>query len=441
MSRGIFRMILVLYLIVRWILGTDPGYVYDTQAYKRWAIGAARHGLPAVYEEVDFDYPPLHAYILYPLGKLYLSLAPDAPPGMIPDSGVLTLMIKTPPLIFDLLLAFLLYRLVTRRKLWGARRAGPSAGRWAALLYLWNPVVLLDSGYWGQVDSIHSALIVASLMALGGSALAGSGGLLGLAGMMKPLAAPFAPLVAVAAAARARWRGLAAAFLAGVVTVLAVLLPFLMTGRAKSIIQHLIYDVDLMPYTSVNGHNLWWFIGPWEDANRSLLGPITPIRLGLGLFAVILIAFLVRAWRPLQRARNAASLTDVTLKLGLVIAAAFFYFSTHMHENHMFLAVPLSLALAGRSRRWTWIAVTTTVAVFFNVLLHDIELMRQAPFTWGGPSPIMNLHLDRPFAWTELVATYIDAVLVTIAVGWILWEVWRDLGRRLTSSSGPAARP
>ncbi|MBD3337348.1 MAG: hypothetical protein GF355_17685, partial [Candidatus Eisenbacteria bacterium] len=175
MSRGIFRMILVLYLIVRWILGTDPGYVYDTQAYKRWAIGAARHGLPAVYDEVDFDYPPLHAYILYPLGKLYLSLAPEAPPGMIPDSGVLTLMIKTPPFLFDLLLAFLLYRLVTRRKLWGARRAGPSSGRWAALLYLWNPVVLFDSGYWGQVDSIHSALIVASLMALGGTAMAGSG--------------------------------------------------------------------------------------------------------------------------------------------------------------------------------------------------------------------------------------------------------------------------
>ena len=111
MGQRTFRWILVFYVIIRWILAVQPGYVIDILAYKRWALVGAREGLPALYENVDFDYPPLYGYILYPLGKIYLSLAPETPPGTFPDSTLLTMLLKLPPFIFDSLLALFLYLL------------------------------------------------------------------------------------------------------------------------------------------------------------------------------------------------------------------------------------------------------------------------------------------------------------------------------------------
>jgi hypothetical protein len=75
------------------------------------------------------------------------------------------------------------------------------------------------------------------------------------------------------------------------------------------------------------------------------------------------------------------------------------------------------------------------VAVFLNVILHDLEVTLGPPFTWGGVSPVMNLHLERPFAWGELVGTYLDAALVAVVVGGIYVTTWCKL-RRDSHSSG-----
>ena len=116
--------------------------------------------------------------------------------------------------------------------------------------------------------------------------------------------------------------------------------------------------------------------------------------------------------------------------LAASISGVFFFFSTHMHENHFFMAVPLTLALAMRSRRWFWLFIGTTVAAFLNIVLHDLEVTLGPPFTWGGISPVENLHLHRPFAWGELVGTYLGTILVTLAVAGIYFESWNLLRRK-----------
>jgi Gpi18-like mannosyltransferase len=433
MGQKTFRWILLLYVILRWILAVQPGYVIDILAYKRWALTAAREGIPSIYENVDLDYPPLYAYILYPLGKAYLAVAPETPPGTLPDSTLLTLLIKLPPFLFDMLLAALLYLLVTRRRLWGPQRAGPAWGRWAALIYLFNPAVLWDSAYWGQADAIHSALVVASLFYLSGSRMARSGIALGLAGMMKPLAAPMAPLVAVAAFARDRWKGLLIAGLSGAGLVLLVLLPFILTGRGPSVLNHLLFDVDLMPYTTVNGQNLWWLLGPWQDATAPFLIFLTPTKFGLGMFVILSLLILYRAWPAFRNPADESSYASALFQCGAVIMTVFFFFSTHMHENHLFMAVPLTLALAGRSRKWAWFAAVMSFVVFLNVVLHDYDLnptrriTYYPPFTWGGVSPVENLHQKRLWYWGELIGTYAGAAVTAGLLAAIFWEAWRRL--------------
>jgi Gpi18-like mannosyltransferase len=418
---------LLAYLVLRWFLGTLPGYQVDVLAYKRWAIGAAHNGLSGVYENTDMDYPPLYAYILYPIGAVYLSVEPETPEGRVPDSTLLTLLMKLPPFVFDLLLAGLLYLFVARRKLWGEERAGPRWGRLAAVFYLWNPVVLWDSAYWGQPDGIHSFFVVACLALLGRSHSVGAGASLSAAGMMKPLAAPLVPLVALVAFARDRWRGLLLVALSAVVVALLLFLPFLLTGRGQSVLDRVVLDVEAMPYTSVNGHNYWWIVGPWQDANAPLLGPLSAKHIGMGLFGIFALALLVRAWPWLRRQAAGPGLEAGLFAIAASITGVFFFFSTHMHENHLFMAVPLTAALALRSRRWFWLFLGTTVGVFLNVILHDLEVTLGAPFTWGGVSPVMNLHLERPFAWGELVGTYLDAALIAVVVGGIYVTTWCKL--------------
>ncbi|MBU1702299.1 MAG: DUF2029 domain-containing protein [Candidatus Eisenbacteria bacterium] len=435
MGRRTFSWILIFYIVIRWILAVQPGYIIDTLTYKRWALGAGREGIPSIYDTVDFDYPPLYIYILYPLGKAYLALAAETPLGTIPDSTLLTLLIKLPPFIFDILIAAVLYLLISRRRLWGPQRAGPKWGRWAALIYLFNPAVLWDSAYWGQPDAIHSAFVLASLFFLGGGRAAGSGVALALGGMMKPLAAPIAPLVAVAAFARDRWKGLLTAGLSGVAVVLVLFLPFLMTGRGSSVLNHVLFDVGLMPFTSVNGHNLWWLLGAWRDANTPFFGPLTPKIFGLGLFGLLSLLILYRSWPVFRRAKDDATFTAALIQSAAIITLLFFFFSTHMHENHLFMAVPLTCALAGRSRNWAWLAGMMTFAVFLNVILHDYDpnpmrrITYYPPFTWGGISPFENLHQHRLFAWGELIGTYLGSLITAGLVMAMFREVWRFLGR------------
>lgn len=436
MSGKAFRWLLIAYVILRWILGALPGYQFDINAYKRWAYGAGTSGLAGVYENTDMDYPPLYAYILYPIGAVYRAVTPETPEGVFPDSTVFTLLIKLPPLVFDLLLAALLYWLVSRRRLWGEKRTGPRWGRLAAVFYLWNPLVLWDSAYWGQPDGIHSFFVVACLALLGRSHSAGAGASLSAGGMMKPLAAPFVPLAALVTLARDRWKGLFFLALSGAAVALLLFLPFLLTGRGQSVLDRVVLDVEAMPYTSVNGHNLWWILGPWKDANATLLGPLTAKHIGLGLFGIFTLVLLVRAWPWLRREDSGPALDSGLFALAASIAAVFFYFSTHMHENHFFMVVPLTAALALRSRRWLWLFLGATLAAFLNVLLHDLEVTLVPPFTWGGASPVMNLHLQRPFAWGELIGTYLDAALVTLVVAGIYLETWRILRRRSPAEAG-----
>ena len=42
-----------------------------------------------------------------------------------------------------------------------------------------------------------------------------------------------------------------------------------------------------------------------------------------------------------------------------------------MHENHMYMGVPLLVAVAGRSPRLALLAAGCSIAVFLNATLHD----------------------------------------------------------------------
>lgn len=447
-----FRASLLAYLLLRLYLGTLPGYAWDTGIAKTWALGSALGGLSGVYDNTGYDYPPFLIYWLHPLAKLYLALHPElagaeverpdwdelilrtpdgrrfrskwevradlpdaAGAGPLPGGRGFTLLVKAPGLLFDALAAALLYALVARGGSWGRARRGPGWGRWAALLYLWNPAVLWNSGYWGQTDSINGALALASLALLGSGRLLGAGVALAAAGLMKPLAAPLVPLLAWFAAAARGARGLALAAAGGSATALLLFLPFLVTGRSDSVLRRVLADVDVFPFTSVNAHNLWWLLGPWQSASEPRFGGLSATAIAMSLFGA---SYALLLWRSRGWAGGAgfdeAGLRARILLLGGAVTASFFFLSTHMHENHLFGAIPLLLAVAGRSRRLLALALATSGCCWLNMALHDLDLPHALPLI-GGPSPVANpiqAGGHTHYTWGQLVGSTLNALAV-----------------------------
>lgn len=458
------------YLILRWALLFHPGYVADVNAYKRWALRAAQSGIAQIYQTSDMDYPPLYAWILYPLGKAAQAIDPEGSAAMR-DARHLTFLVKLPPLLFDLALGWLLWRLGRH-----TARLRPKGPPWGAILpaaYLLHPAVVFDTAYWGQPDSIHSVFVLAAFLALGmpeifqrpaqegtpsriprtdGPAAPGvttatdrpspAGApkrpvvwpawvLLSLATLMKPLGAPFFPLLLVLSL---WWRGLRATLVgiaAAAATTLAVFFPFVLAGQLGAAIHRVVGDVQLMPNTSSNAHNLWWIYGAWKPAGRAVLGPLTLTHVGLLLFLLVFAALIHRIWRLHGHHERPTPAQGLLLALG--ISLAFFQLSTHLHENHMFLAIPLSLALLplapSGDRSLRWLAAGLGLGLLINLALHDLVLPRRFPFTLGGSSGVMNLHLKRPFFVAELVVIWIGTLLNVGLFAWYLWKTLRP-GKR-----------
>ena len=425
-SRLLFVGLLAVYVSVRVYLGLLPGWADDVNAYKSWAHGAANTGLVSAYETTEVDYPPLCLYIYYPVGKIYLALGFEDTAESLHESGLATLLIKTPQFIFDLLLAGLIYWLVASYGVWGQSRSSVEYGRLAALLYLWNPAVLWGPGYWGQPDSIHTALAVGAFAVLGSGRLVGPGMLLAAASLMKPLAAPLAPLLLVAAFMRRGFRGFLMIGLGGLAAGVLIFLPFIVTGRAYAVFERVLLDLDSMAFTSSNGHNLWWVLGGWHDSGRPMLWLLTPKMIGLVLFLLAYGLLLVRSrtWMVPQTADETEYRSRIFL-LGAAVSCSFFFLSTHMHENHMFLSVPLLLLVAGRGRVFAWLAAGCSLAVCFNMMIHDPALLYSLPSPLDALSGYNDPQFNRPYTWLQIVGMWFNSALVTCVVVTAYVSAWR----------------
>lgn len=467
-SRPVFWSLLGICMSMRIFLATLPGYIPDVGLFKNWAIGSALYGLPAAYDKTDIDYPPLILYFLCPIGKLYIWSQPELrtaefkraewgeylfyakdgriyrsdwglraelpevelPSSPLPRSRLLTFFVKALYIPFDLLVGVLLYWLVSAGGLWGEARARPGWGRLAALLYLWNPVILWGSGYWGESDSILGALAVASLAMLAFNRITYSGMLLAAAALMKPVAAPLVPVVAGVIWIRQRFRGLMLATFGGVAVAGLLFLPFVVTGHAFVMFRSVLTDVEIMPATSCNAHNFWWLIGYyWQDANAPVVGPLTPKMIGLILFGTAFVLLLVRSRRWIAEAGAEAS----TYRAGIFLLSAatvttFFFVSTHMHEHHLYMTVPLLLAVAGRDSKLAWLALGCTAVCFTNMVLHDLVLPYRLPFGLSDPSPVTHTFMQRPFTWLQLVGSYLNSGLTAIVAVSTYLAAWHMIG-------------
>ncbi len=149
---SILVFILAIALILR-LIGAVlvNGYPNDIGCWKGWSISMWETGPAGFYTSGQFaDYPPGYMYVLWILGGIRSLFDLDA------NSVAFTVIVKLPSIITDLVIAILIYR-------WTPKNFSRLAALALAAFWALNPAIIFNSGYWGQIDSILTLLLLVSL--------------------------------------------------------------------------------------------------------------------------------------------------------------------------------------------------------------------------------------------------------------------------------------
>jgi hypothetical protein len=319
------------------------------------------------------DYPPIALYELAVAGAAYRVFVPS-----FLNTRWLNVAMKLPPLAAEIALALLLWRVIRQRY-------GEPAGAWAFVAFWANPAMILAGPVLGYLDPLMA------LPALGaiGAATSGwpfaAGALAAVACLTKAQAMFIVPIVVLAAwnagdgppeggdyersgdpgPDHGRARGVASATIGAASVSVVALAPFAMAGAWGNLLQGVgsLLRHDML---SADAANLWWVVtyvmraayavhdlgarGAWTMTVR-ILGISRVVALGYtnprpwATAAVIAAA----GW-ALWRVRRSRELS-LMLACAAFIVHAYFVLGVQVHENHLYLAVPLLAGAAAIHRQ------------------------------------------------------------------------------------------
>lgn len=327
------------------------------------------------------DYPPVALYTLAVVGWLYQAVFPA-----FPASIALTIAIKLLVVLACVGLTVLIMYAVTNC-------GGRVAGRWAAVAFWANPAVILHGAVLGYLDAVCALPAVAALIAASRQWAAGAGVLLAISCLIKPQGVLVLPAIAVALSPSRTggWRASGWATLAGAFAASVCILPIVAAGALGDLctaLAHLLTDGQL----SGTALNAWWlvtFFGQAADGlahgsfTTTLRQPVEAISvpdflsragvnasvgmlvvLALGSWAVVVTAVTWATWQ----ARNGADLPRLSA-LAAFVVHAYAVLALQVHENHLFLALPLLAIVAATRPQYRNLFLTVTAIAALNLNL------------------------------------------------------------------------
>jgi len=375
---------------------TPPQY-YDMATFEAWGSHMLQVGPAHFYLNTWSDYLPLPLYSFAPIVAFsqWLGLS-------------FGIVFKSVMSLVELILIFMIVR------------SWQYKGRVILLVLLaLSPILIGDTAFWGQVDTIPALLTAFSMVLLmsptdiPGNRLIYAALGFGLAVAIKPIMLITAPVLWLLSGKDGKWWQFPV--ISGAV-FFATGIPMAGLGTAQLLWARSIDQAGTYPFTTVNAWNLWSVIphlDRWIPDNQIVLG-LNAHSVGLVLFSFLslnVIRLWARAkWEPKAGVRVAATL--------LII---FYTFTTRMHERHLLFGLPL-LAIASMFEFW--------LTIPFVLLTGTFMLNLYSAFYWVNHAQIW------PFtAGLVSVVSWIN-VLVTLALALIWhWPTWVQKVRSLVTKN------
>lgn len=304
------------------------GFDVDVNCFSAWSDRMAALGPSRFYADDYFcDYPPLYLYFLSVIGLLKKLF------GLLTLSPLHLVLIKSPAIISDVLIGYLLYKV-------GVKRVGLGSALLLSALYLFQPVVILNSCLWGQVDSVFTLFLILCCLFLEKLLLLPAMIIFGLGVLLKPQMLIFTPVLILGFIhyvyrGSFSFRMFSRAIAYGALTLIITLLLAMPFGLEKVITKY-VGTLGSYRYASVNAYNFWAGVGlNWYSQETLFLG--LPCQTW-GFIAIVLAASFA-----LVLGLRLRTLTQKYFITGAFLILTVFTFSVRMHERYLYPIIPLMI--------------------------------------------------------------------------------------------------
>lgn len=348
---AVFLSAFILRCISAWC---NIGFASDTSCFYGWSNLAYEEGLSGFYtSDVFADYPPGFVYILYVIGAAFSFFKISY------LSGPCLLLLKLPAIFCDLAAGWLLYK--TCKKI-----CTQNQSILVSVLYLFNPVIFMDSSIWGQVDSVFTLAVILMCLFLTEGKTIPAYIAYGIGVLLKPQTVVFTPVLIFGILEHVilknfSWRNFFCNLFSGLCVIFCMMLVCMPFGLDVVIAQYA-STLASYPYIAVNTFNLWGFFGlNWISQDEKLLF------LSYEQWGTIIILLIVLfAAYFFFKAKESASRYFTTAAFLII---SMFLFSVRMHERYLFPALLLLLfAYIKRPLKALYLCYTGfSVLLFYNV--------------------------------------------------------------------------
>lgn len=365
----LIKYITMIALTIRIIIAPIiEGHDLDMNCFKAWASMAANDLTTFYVNGVFADYPPLYMYVLFIVEKIRLSLGNSYPLHII--------MIKLPSILADVVTGYLIYTFSnklgktikshpsTKRATQNSSLSNKSLFKTSILLssaYLFNPVTILDSAVWGQVDGFFTMLLLFGIIYMIEERLVLACFFYALAILMKPQGLIFLPILFFVIVKKKDVMLFLKCLGTGVLTFVLPLIPFSIKQEPFWIFKLYFNTASNYKGASINAFNLFvlfganwkddsltWFIFSYSTWGFIFIGLVTA-------FSACLVLFSDKLYTPV--------ISSIAIITGV------FMLSSKMHERYLFpcLALLLIVYAITNIKPFMYIFIGFTITNFINI--------------------------------------------------------------------------
>lgn len=347
--------VLVLAALVRLPYMTGVGHTFDLTLFATYGKLVNEIGLFQIYVYPPVDYPPLYLAVLGIIDTL-AKLLGSSPPTVL--STIEVFLFKVPPVLGDMLIIALAYT-------WLKSKQIPARMTWFILILLaLYPGMILNSAWWGQFESLYTALLILSLIALEQDKPLASWAFWAFGLIIKFQSIVLLPLL-VAHTLR-QWGsnrllqgvGISSVIFAGAIALFVVGSGWSGAGRPYT------STTSSYPYITVNAYNFWYAItlgqGNMRPDGQAFLSVLTYKQVGLALLGAYTLWLCIIIWRQIDHPR--LFVWAAALFLG------FFMLPTEIHERYLYPAAILIVLATAQQRRLLVVGIGLALTLAFNLL-------------------------------------------------------------------------
>lgn len=367
------KLLLVFFigLALRILLIGNPGFIADISFWKSWSLAAADHGIVWTAHNTNINYPPGFIYVLWVMGKVYALFANphDFDTYWKSNNFLFLLVSKLPAILSDIAIGFFMY-FFGKTMLKGKTKTAFDKYIPIALMAMFflNPITILDSALWGQVESFGMLFTVIAVYLIYKKHPSLASAIFTIGIFMKLQNIIYIPLFFLFIYKYFDYKTLIRSVFSSFFMFIIIIVPFLLSQDVGRVFLLMTVNNDYFPWLSLHAHNPWWLVaeGKMLAPDKIMtIGIINAKTLGIMLFASVYLYLSVLLLKVTTYRNFIASL--------LVAIFAFFYLTTQSHERYSYPAIiwlPMLIPLLEK-KSWKIFAFVVfglaSLGIFFNM--------------------------------------------------------------------------